>query len=278
MGKSSIVAERLSKKYGYTEALKGVDFAVEGSGLVIVYGPNGSGKSTLLRLASGVEKPSSGLILVNGVEPWRNLGLVSRMLVLVAEGTWLPSYYTGLELARMLHKARGVPLDTIEHYAGLLGVSSYWKRPVATYSMGMRKKLLLLLGLSLGSESSIFLFDEPYTLLDATTRRILSGIILDLSRSKLVVIATHILTKAEEQADTAIVLVNGEVKGVIMRETSASMVCEYRPELVRLFTEKGVGFSYDPGEKRVIVYSWEGDLPEGCERRITSHILERIVS
>ncbi len=273
----SIVAENLSKNYGNTEALKKVNFSIAGKGLLIIYGPNGSGKSTLLRLISGIEKPSGGSILVNGAIPWMNLDYTSRILVLIAEGTWLPSYYTGFELARMLSKARRVPIENIRDYADLLGVSRYWRKPIATYSMGMRKRLLLLLGFSLSGDVDIILFDEPYTLLDANTRRLVSQLLLRLSRSKLIVVATHILTSAEERAREAIVLVNGEVKTIIKRESSPSVVCEYNLEILQKLAERNIPFSYDPQNAKIIIYSWEGRLPENCERGITSLILEKLI-
>lgn len=277
MERTSIVAENLEKNYGYTQALKRVNFSIEGKGLFLIYGPNGSGKSTLLRLISGIEKPSTGLILVNGIEPWKNPSYISQVLALISEGTWLPPYYTGLELAVKFSRARFIPMESIEHYADTLGVSRYWKRLIATYSMGMRKKLLLLLGFSLSEKVSILLFDEPYTLLDVSTREVVSKIIHKLSRYKLILVATHILTKAEESAEKAIVLVNGKIRTILEKDKSPSIECSDKTKIVQELVKKKVVFTYNPREGKIIAYSWQGIVPENCERKITTSILEKLI-
>ena len=82
----------LTKKYGRAPALEGLDMAVEPGRIVGLLGPNGSGKTTLIKLANGLLRPSSGQILVDGLEP----GVETKKLIsYLPERTCVPDWMSG---------------------------------------------------------------------------------------------------------------------------------------------------------------------------------------
>ena len=269
-----IEADKLSKKYRSTWALRNVSFTIKGRGLTVVYGPNGSGKSTLFRLIAGLEKPSSGTIMVNGVEPGKDVGKINRAIAYYAEGTWVPPYYTGVELVE--HFTRSTQVDTrlIRDLADSLRVTTYWRKMVAGYSMGMRKKLLLLLTMAEAEESDVILLDEPYTLLDTPTKNLIGEWINKTSREKLVLNATHILTEAEEHAQYGMVLVNGKLKTILKAENSPSIICKYNQEIINEASKHNSTIKTDPQKNIVEIHPWKNKTPKECRKAITLLALE----
>lgn len=271
-----IEADKLSKKYRSTWALRNVTFTIKGKGLTVVYGPNGSGKSTLLRLIAGLEKPSIGTIMVNGVEPGKDVGKINRAIAYYAEGTWVPPYYTGVELVEHFIRSTRIDAGLIKDLADSMGVTAYWRKMVAGYSMGMRKKLILLLTMAEAEESDIILLDEPYTLLDTSTKNLIGEWINRVSRKKLVLNATHILTEAEEHAYYGMVLVNGKLKTMLKAESSPSIICRYNQEIINEASKQNSTIKTDPQKSIVEIHPWKNKIPKECRKAITLLALEEL--
>ncbi|MEB3805938.1 MAG: ABC transporter ATP-binding protein [Desulfurococcales archaeon] len=220
-----IVFEGVWKRYGLWYALRDVSFSFTGPGLLLVYGPNGSGKTTLAKIILGLARPSRGRVIVGGVDPATQPRRVQGMIANLLEGVAVPSWLTGRELARYYARTRGVPWSLVVEEAETLGVTGYWGRVIAGYSMGMRKKLLLALALAGSREAEALLLDEPYTFLDAASRERVAERIRSVSREKTVVVATHLITGAEEEAREALVLDNGRLVARLRRSESGVVAC-----------------------------------------------------
>jgi len=203
-----VVAENLSKRFGFTWALRGVSLKL-GGGLHLLLGPNGSGKTTFLKLAVGMLKPTSGLVRVLGLDPWRDYAKLSAKLSFAFEGLPLPWWVSGKAFIERLASMRGSIL--LRSVAEELGVTAYWHRLPFTYSSGMAKRLLLLL--ALGFEAEVYVLDEPFTLLDREAVRLVSRKLRELAESgKTILVATHYVPKELEDAISTLTrFENGEI-------------------------------------------------------------------
>jgi ABC-type multidrug transport system ATPase subunit len=203
-------AEGVWKIFGATVALANVSLDL-GRGLHVIAGPNGSGKTTLLKLWSGLLKPSRGRVRVLNLDPWFQKTTLLRRVHVVFEDIQLPWWVSGLDYMRFVAASRGVKWGDVLEVAEALEITGYWARLIRGYSSGMRKRILLAQALI--GEPEVLLLDEPYTLLDvkaiSTIHEIIRG---KLKGGTTVVIATHILTSLEDEANTLTVLRNGSVQ------------------------------------------------------------------
>ena len=168
---ADIDLRQVSKFYGDTEVIHGVDWHVEDGELVVIVGPSGCGKSTLLRMIAGLEEVSAGEIsiggrVVNDLEPAdRDIAMVFQNYALYPHMTVFNNMAYGL-------KIRGLPKDEIRRRVGaaadILELGELLERPPRQLSGGQRQRVAM--GRAIVREPSVFLFDEPLSNLDAKLR------------------------------------------------------------------------------------------------------------
>lgn len=252
----AFIARKVWKQFRATIALSDVSVAY-GKGLNVIMGPNGSGKSTLLRLFLGLLKPSKGVVESLGLTPWKATDKLLKNIGACLEGTSLPWWLSGIDVIRMFASRRGLEWARIKEIAEELGVTAYWHRPIIGYSMGMRKKLLLLMAFSGVNEALVL--DEPYTLLDSKTIELVDKYIALFSKEVPVLLATHIVTEGVLNADTLTILTGGHVKAHISKEeTGRAVLCKVRDfkELLNSLTQvanKVEQLSYRSNKNRIIL-------------------------
>ncbi len=218
-----IVAENLSKTYGATKALDNINLTIDRNGVHLLLGPNGSGKSTFIKLCLGLIKPTRGFIEVLGLNPWSKRYMVSKEVSYAIEGANMPWWFSGRSYAQIFSKLKGIEWRSVHEIASYLGVTSYWNRPIYTYSSGMRKKLLLSLGLIEGFQ--LYLLDEPFTLIDDPTKAKVLELIGRLSREAAIIIATHVLLeRLSDITESIAILSNGEIKVSVNRNRISSNI------------------------------------------------------
>jgi ABC-2 type transport system ATP-binding protein len=197
----AIYAQGVTKRFGDTLAVNGLDLEVPGGRFYGLLGPNGAGKTTSVGMLTGILRPTAGRVELLGKpldpdDPWFKL----RMGV-VAEEPALFSRLKGFE--QLVFTGRMFGLES-EEAAGrarellaLLKLSGDADTPIADYSRGMRKKLAI--GCALIHAPDLLFFDEPFEGVDAlsaeTIRRVLSGL---CGRGATVLLTTHILEVAEK--------------------------------------------------------------------------------
>lgn len=205
---------RLRVRYGEACVLDGMDLEIARGEFVALIGPNGAGKTTLLRAIVGLVPLASGAVALDG----RDLAFASReakaVVGFAVDPASLPDLLTGRECLELFAGARGLPAlppatfalaDTLALTAGL-------DRRVGSYSLGMRQKLGILLGLI--GDPPLLLLDEPFNGLDPRSALAFKS---DLAArvaagGASVLLATHSLAVAERYATRAVLLLDGKVR------------------------------------------------------------------
>ncbi|GHM98743.1 hypothetical protein WSM22_02330 [Cytophagales bacterium WSM2-2] len=165
----------VKKKYGGHTVLEIPELEIA-NGLYWLRGANGSGKSTLLKIAGGF-LPFEGEVEIDGIN-LKKQPVDYRKMVSYAEAEPLyPSFISGFDLVNFYLKARKAGKEQADQLIETLGVGSYYKNDVGTYSSGMLKKLSLVLAF-IGNTKYIFL-DEPLVTIDQTSLGILNNLIAD---------------------------------------------------------------------------------------------------
>ena len=206
--------EGLVKRFGETVALAGADLSARPGTVLGVLGPNGAGKTTAIRVLATLARPDEGTASVGGFDVVREASEVRRLIGLTGQYAAVDEELTGLgnlELIGRLLDFRKV--DARKRATALLdrfGLADAARRPVATYSGGMRRRLDLAASL-VGRPSVVFL-DEPSAGLDPGKREDLWRIIREVTtEGATVLLTTQYLEEADALADEISVIDRGRV-------------------------------------------------------------------
>ena len=210
----AIEATGLTKAYGATQVLGGVDLRVAPGSVFSLLGPNGAGKTTMVRILSTLLRPDGGRARVAGFDITAQRHLVRRRISLTGQYVALDGLQTGAENLRMMARLSGLRGAAARRRAGELlarfGLEDAARRRVATYSGGMRRRLDLAASL-VGYPSVIFL-DEPTTGLDLPSRQTMWQVIGELAGSGVTIfLTTQYLEEADLLAGRVAVLDGGRI-------------------------------------------------------------------
>jgi ABC-2 type transport system ATP-binding protein len=192
----AINVEKLTKKYGDNEVLKGVNLKIAEGEFYALMGPNGSGKTTLASIIVSVRSPSGGKIEIYGKKTEDVKGLIGY----IPQESFSSPILTGKENLMYFAGLLGYSKKAAEKMANELldkiGLFEDANRRVSNYSGGMRKRLEIATALFPGIK--ILILDEPTTGLDPSARRKFLGLIQELRKEKItVLLITHIGADAE---------------------------------------------------------------------------------
>ncbi|MEK0081768.1 ABC transporter ATP-binding protein [Geminicoccaceae bacterium SYSU G07066] len=227
--------EGLSKSFGHVHALADVDLDIPHGRFICLLGPSGCGKTTLLRLIAGLETPTKGRILLDGVDITRvpahkrDFGMVFQSLALfphlsVGENVAYGLRVRGVDRARRRQRA--------EELLALVRLPGVLDRPVAQLSGGQRQRVAIARALALAPK--LFLLDEPLSALDAKLREAMQ-VELRLLQQRLgisTIVVTHDQREAMTMADIVVVMDHGRVQQVgaplaIYREPANAFVAGF---------------------------------------------------
>ena len=201
---------------GEVEALRDVSFTVPEGSFVSIVGPSGCGKSTLLSLMAGLEKPTTGQILLDGElvsEPTEKVGLMPQKDQLFEWRTIWKNVLLGPEIRREnTAEKQKVIRSMLDQYA----LEAFTQKQPAQLSGGMRQRCALIRTLALSPE--VLLLDEPFSALDYQTRLTVSDDIAQIIRrtGKTAILVTHDISEAISMSDQIVVLSHrpGSVKSI----------------------------------------------------------------
>ncbi|MFI1509304.1 ATP-binding cassette domain-containing protein [Streptomyces sp. NPDC020597] len=219
MADTAITVEGVHKRYGETRALDGLDLTVARGTVQGVLGPNGAGKTTLVRIMSTLLRPDAGRVEVAGHDVLTEAREVRRRIGLLGQHAALDEELDGrqnLELFGRLHRlgsgpARVRAAELLERF----GLAATGRKPVRSYSGGMRRRLDLaasLIGGRHGADPEVLFLDEPTTGLDPRGRAEVWAAVRSLvGGGTTVVLTTQYLEEADQLADRICVVDRGRV-------------------------------------------------------------------
>jgi ABC-2 type transport system ATP-binding protein len=210
----TVAAAGLRKAFGSQTVLDGVDLAVPAGQIFALLGPNGAGKTTLIRILATLLRPDAGTATVAGRDLLADPAGVRRAISLTGQYAAVDDMLTGEENLRMMARLRHLPPRAARDRAAQLlagfDLADARRRPVKTYSGGMRRRLDL--AASLVTRPELLFLDEPTTGLDPRSRDQLWSEVRDLAAEGVtVLLTTQYLAEAEQLADTVAVLHAGRV-------------------------------------------------------------------
>ncbi len=261
---NAIVVEGLRKSYGKLSVLEGIDFSVRRGSVFGLLGPNGAGKTTTVRILSTLLKPDGGRISVNGHDVVTDAHKVRASIGLTGQYAAVDEYLTGEENLLMMGRLYRLSVaDTRRRTAELLeqfGLVDAARRPLKTYSGGMRRRLDLAASL-IASPSVIFL-DEPTTGLDPRSRLIMWDIIKELAAGDTtILLTTQYMEEADRLAEDIVVIDKGTV---ISQGTPDELKARVGSERIELVIAEGSDFA---AARRAICA--EGDYVDPKKRTIS---------
>ena len=222
-----IEVRELHKSFGDLEVLRGIDLEVGAGEVVCVIGPSGSGKSTLLRCVYLLEEPTSGRVVVGGVEltdpdvdldaARRRIGMVFQQFNLFPHLSVLANVMIAQRkvLRRSAAEAEKLARTNLERVGLADKIDAY----PAQLSGGQQQRVAIARALAMGP--SVMLFDEPTSALDPETVGEVLGVMKNLAEEGMtMMVVTHEMSFAREVADR-VVFMDG---GVIVEQGPAAEV------------------------------------------------------
>lgn len=198
----------LEKSLGSRAILRGVNLRIDYGEIVAIIGANGSGKSLLLRVLSGLVYPDRGRVPVGGSRIDRASGSLADVGVMIEAPGFLP-YLSGIDNLRLLAMLRKrIGDEDIANVMRTVGLDPTDRRPVRTYSLGMRQRLGIAQAIM--ERPRIVLLDEPTNALDPAFTATFLDMLKDLrSAGTAILLTSHELPEVTEVADRILVMRNG---------------------------------------------------------------------
>ena len=210
----AIETERLTKRFGSTQALSGLDLTVPQGGILGLLGPNGAGKTTAVRVLATLLRPDSGHARVLGADVVRQAAEVRSRIGLTGQYAALDEYLTGranlVMIGQLSRLGRSQARLRADELLARFDLTQAAGRAVKTYSGGMRRRLDLAASL-IGRPEVLFL-DEPTTGLDPNSRAVMWEIIRELAADgTTLLLTTQYLDEADQLAGQIAVIDAGRV-------------------------------------------------------------------
>ena len=207
-------ARGLTKRFGTTQALDGLDLTVNPGEVTAVLGPNGAGKTTFIRMVATLLRPDAGELSVAGIDALRHPAQVRQAISLAGQAAAVEGAMSGRENLELMGRLFGHDRRQARLSADVvierLGLTEHADRLVRTYSGGMRRKVDL--GASLVGAPQLLLLDEPTAGLDPRSRYDLWDTIRDLvAEGTSVLLTTQYLEEADQLAARIAIVDHGRV-------------------------------------------------------------------
>ena len=212
----AVIAENLVKTYnnGKVRALDGLSLDVEQGTVLGILGPNGAGKTTTVRILATLLKPDSGKATVGGIDVLSKPDEVRKVIGLSGQYAAVDEILTGYDnlvmFGKLYHLGAKSSIKRAEELLERFNLTEAAKRPIKTYSGGMRRRLDL--AASLIVKPKVLFLDEPTTGLDPRGRQDMWGVIKELVQDgTTLLLTTQYLEEADHLANEIAVIDTGKV-------------------------------------------------------------------
>ena len=238
----SIAAHGVTKLYGEQKALDNVSFEIKTGEIVGFLGPNGAGKSTMMKIITGFIPPSSGNVLVNGIETSDGSLEIKKKIGYLPENNPLyPEMYIReyLQFAASLYKS-DIPLKKqIDDIIEVTGLAPEQKKKIGSLSKGYRQRVGLAQALI--HNPDVLILDEATTGLDPNQIVEIRNLIRDAGKEKTVLLSTHIMQEVEAICSRVIIIDRGIIVADEEKKDIYSKISQSKQSVL-------VEFDRDPDE------------------------------
>ncbi|QCQ92439.1 ABC transporter ATP-binding protein [Rhodococcus sp. SGAir0479] len=199
----------LTKTYGSTRAVDDLTFSVKPGIVTGFLGPNGAGKSTTMRMILGLDKPTSGTALIEGV-PYSRLERPLRTVGALLDAKWVHPNRSAKAHLQWMAAANSLPQSRVDEVLALVGLTEVAGKKAGGFSLGMSQRLGLA-GALLG-DPKVLLFDEPVNGLDPEgivwIRKFMQSL---AAEGRTVLVSSHLLSEMSLTAEHLIVIGRGRL-------------------------------------------------------------------
>jgi ABC-2 type transport system ATP-binding protein len=207
-------ARHLVKRYFGVTVVNDVSFVLQPGEILGYLGPNGSGKSTTVRMLTGLLEPTEGSVWFRGSDVGDDRHAFARRLGYVPEEPHLYPFLSAREYLELVGRLRDLPIglreDKIQALLELFGLGGAAEQPIASYSKGMKQKVLVIAALL--HDPDVLIFDEPDSGLDVTAMLVLRHLAAALARhGKAILYSSHVLEVVEKLCTRVIILHGGRI-------------------------------------------------------------------
>ena len=234
-----IEIKNVSKTYnGNVKAVKNLNLEIKDGEIVGFIGLNGAGKTTAIKMMTGILKPDSGTIKVNGFDIVKEPLKAKQIIGYIADSTDMFLKLTGMEFINFISDIYGVPLkerkEKIKEFTERFDLQGLLDKPMQGYSHGTRQKMMVVAALVHNPE--VWILDEPLIGLDPRSAFELKKMMREhADKGNSVFFSTHVLEIAEKLCDRIAIIDKGKV---VFIGTLDELKKEYKKsDLEKLFME-----------------------------------------
>ncbi len=202
----------VSKSYGKKQVLHEINLKFE-NGIYGLLGPNGAGKTTLMHIITGLIAPSSGTVAYQEKDIRERKSRYHDDLGFMPQYTSYYPNFTGQEFLRYMCTIKGIPTrmqkETISEALRIVNMTEHRNENIGHYSGGMKQRIGIAQAII--NNPKILVLDEPTAGLDPLERIRFRNLISELSKDRVVILATHIVPDVESIASKVLLLHNGRL-------------------------------------------------------------------
>ena len=219
-----IEVQSLHKSYGSINAVNGVNFEVNRGEILGFLGPNGAGKSTTMKMITGFVRPTSGTVLVDGLNVQEHPVSVKERIGYMPENGPVYGEMTVVEFLNFIAEIRGYDdpttrEDKIDHACDLCRLNKVRHQSIETLSKGFKQRVGFAQAIL--HDPPVLILDEPTDGLDPNQKKEVRKIIRTMAKDKAIILSTHILEEVSALCSRVIIIAKGEV---IADETPDSLM------------------------------------------------------
>lgn len=222
-------AADLIKRFGKTEAVKGVTFQIDEGRCVALLGPNGAGKTTTLKMLSGLLEPTSGGIFFQGEKGKDLRQFIGYLPQYPAFYNWMSGreflIFVG-QLAKLDRKEAEKRSEELLERVGLMNAK---KKRIGGYSGGMKQRLGLAQALI--HRPKLLILDEPVSALDPLGRREVLDMMREMKQESTILFSTHVLHDAQEISDDLLIMHDGKIA---ISGEMGSVIEQYQQPIIQI--------------------------------------------
>ncbi|TDE48407.1 ABC transporter ATP-binding protein [Flavobacterium sp. GT3P67] len=205
--------KNISKRYDKNKfGLQNFSMNIE-NGILGLLGPNGAGKSTLMKIIATISNPTSGQILLDGIDITKKPNQIRKILGYLPQDFGVYPNLNAYEFLEYIAAMKGIGgtnlKDRISQLLEGVNLVDAAKKPIGTYSGGMKQRIGIAQVLL--NDPKVLIFDEPTVGLDPEERVRFRNLISDLANDCIVILSSHIVSDIETIADKVAIMQNGQL-------------------------------------------------------------------